>query len=102
MPPPEGISYAMTVLREPSGGRIDDHEDQHDADRPGEGQLSGLHSRGGRGGSIQPRGVADASDGVVCRAAGVNGGDGSMRHHIIGVARYRPTGMKCVLCLRRM
>jgi hypothetical protein len=55
MPPPSGISYAMMVPWEPNGGRIDDDEDQHAGDRPGEGQLSGLRRRRGWGGSLYNR-----------------------------------------------
>lgn len=40
MPPPSGISYAMMVPLEPNGGHIDDDDDQHAGDRPGEGQTS--------------------------------------------------------------
>ena len=60
MPPPSGISYAMTVLEEPCGGRIDDR-DQHAGDRLGEKQLPGLRGRAGWGGSIQPGDVAAAA-----------------------------------------
>ena len=47
MPPPDGILHAMMVAWQPSGGRIDDDEDQHAGDRPGEGQLSGRNSSRG-------------------------------------------------------
>ena len=45
--PTRGISYAMTVPEDPSGGRTDDDLDQHAGDRPGEGQFSGLRDRAG-------------------------------------------------------
>lgn len=45
MPPPSGIEYTKTVLYSPSGGRINDIEDQHFSDRLSKRQLSGLCGR---------------------------------------------------------
>ena len=45
MPPPSGIGYTKTVLYSPSGGRINDIEDQHSGNRLSKRQLSGLCGR---------------------------------------------------------
>jgi hypothetical protein len=45
--PTSGISYAMMVPIEPSGGHINDDDNQHAGDRFGKGQLSGLRGHSG-------------------------------------------------------
>uniref|UniRef100_UPI001109DAFA hypothetical protein n=1 Tax=Poseidonocella sp. HB161398 TaxID=2320855 RepID=UPI001109DAFA len=37
MPPSNGISHAMMVPSEPNGGHVNDDDDQHAGNRPGEG-----------------------------------------------------------------